>query len=119
MRVIGLISFFAMILYFVVGVSMIRHEDHTKDRFHEEYARAREGTDAKREWDLFLKYWVYKVEEDGTPIPFDKTKYEVWWLVEKQLKKEGLRLSPDMWGYKYYKMIRFDENGYEIKNQNK
>lgn len=70
-----------------------------------------DNTDMWREQELF-HYLIYNRKRlDGTSIPKDFTRVAIWNEVDKQLKKEGLRLSPSTCNLANYK---FDEKGYVI-----
>jgi len=70
-----------------------------------------DNTDMWREQELFHEFMYKRKRKDGSPIPLDYSRISVWNEVDKQLKKEGLRLSPSTCNLSNYK---FDDKGYVI-----
>lgn len=65
-----------------------------------------------RERELFSHFYTKRKRLDGTPIPWDYGRAEIWNEVDKQLRKEGYRLRPATFELC---RCRFDSNGYVIK----
>lgn len=74
------------------------------------------NTNTARSYDLFRLFAGTRKRLDGTPIPRDFNLTELWNEVDKQLRKEGLRLSPAI---RDLSKIKFDENGYMVSRHHK
>lgn len=102
---IGLIA--CIILLIIIGSKDTESIKKGLSRAHKLYDK----TDMWREQELF-HYLIYNRKRlDGTNIPKDFSRISIWNEVDKQLRKEGLRLSPSTCDLSHYK---FDENGYVI-----
>ena len=74
-----------------------------------------DNTDMWRERELFHIFFCNRQRLDGSSIPADFSIVAIWNEVDKQLKKEGLRLSPSTCNLDNY---TFDEKGYVVNQYN-
>lgn len=105
------------ILMFCIGFGKIKHDNHKTKNSGEQYLKELENTDASLEYDLWIQAVAYKKFDDGTKVnPHIKYQQEIWWAINEQLKKRGLRLTPDGRARLMYFGGVFDENGLCPKN---
>lgn len=102
---LGLVG--CIILLIIIGAKETDKTNKARERAHILY----DNTDAWREQQLFLQFLYTRKRADGSIIPLDYSYVSIWNEVDKQLKKEGLRLSPSVCNLANYK---FDEKGYVI-----
>lgn len=96
----------------IILLIIISSKDDTRMRNAEEHAHhIFDNTNFAREEELYHEFWFKRKRLDGTAIPLDYSYISIWNEVDKQLKKEGLRLSPLTCNLANYK---FDEKGYVI-----
>lgn len=104
------------LIFCIVMLIIISAREDAKDRKGSEYAHfLYDNTDMWREQELYHEFMYHRRRLDGTRIPLDYSYISVWNEVDKQLRKEGLRLSPSTCNLANYK---FDDKGYVI-NQHK
>lgn len=96
-----------IILLVIVGVRYTDSNEKAREHAHFLY----DNTDVWREQELFHRFLYTRERLDGSHIPLDYSYVSIWNEVDKQLKKEGLRLSPSTCNLSNYK---FDNNGYVI-----
>ncbi|EXM38570.1 hypothetical protein RASY3_14775 [Ruminococcus albus SY3] len=101
----GLIA--CIILLIIISSKYNNTNEKARERAHFLY----DNTDIWREQELFHKFLYQRKRVDGSSIPLDYSYVSIWNEVDKQLKKEGLRLSPSTCNLSNYK---FDDKGYVI-----
>jgi len=107
---VGLII--CIILLIIIGAKDTEQTNKGIERGHYYF----DNTDMWREQELFHEFMYKRRRLDGTEIPSDFSYISIWNEVDKQLKKEGLRLSPVTCTLENYE---FDDKGYVVNKYKK